>query len=155
MADPHEDDSTLPSFRAAKRRKCYRKRADHPSDDEPSSSVAHDSSTNTRSLTDPPVVQTLEDMIASASTSSVPEARSTLSDLLRQRKLLQRKRHGIDYSTTRSKSGQVEAASTELVRHNEEEDELLEQINSRFAAQTGTGVVAVEDKHMFVAPSPF
>ena len=149
MAELPSDDCPLPSFRPAKRRKFHRKRDDEPGDEAPQEASTAPS----------PPVQSLDDLILSASASASanePPTSTSVADLIRQRKALQRKRHGIEFSASRPLTSTSVVATVD--RENGPREEKLrdwDQVGSRFAPQTGQAVS--EDKHMFVTsllPSP-
>lgn len=142
MADAIEDDTQVPSFRPAKRRKVYRKRDDEPTDEAPRESTTVPS----------PQAQTLDDLILSASTPTTEASSSNpIADLIRQRKSLQRKRHGIEFSTQRpTASSPQNIVVDEENAPREEKLRDWDSVSSRFAPQTGQAV-SVDDKHMFVA----
>jgi len=131
-----EDNANGPVFRANKRRKVFRKRADSDAgDEEPhvASTVQGPDSTTTPADTTDNAVESYGDA-------------STLSETARVRRP---KKHGIAFSSSDPFSSRVQ--------HNEEtamvvsEDQTQDLQNGRFARQTGRTVVA-DDKHMCVLP---
>ena len=132
--EPVDLDADLPSFRALKRRKVYRKRS---SQTPPVSPL-------------PPPTQTLDDLIL---TESTPETATSLSPpsvakILRQRKLQQRKRvGGIEFSASRTTTNAEQALVISDNAQNSPETRVdVDIVAHRFAPQTGQ--VADVDKHM-------
>ena len=148
-----QEDDQIPSefFRPAKRRKFYRKRSD-----------AEDKKASEATI--PPCVaspelQTVDELISQNSRMSGVQGRMededrplSVAEILRQRKAVQRRRGGIEFSNLN--------ASTSTPDTPEPSDALVEQENdvlpdndsviSRFAPQTGQVSETVNDKHMYV-----
>jgi hypothetical protein len=132
-----EDGANNPVFRATKRRKVFRKRADSDaSGDEP-----HVES----------VVQGQDSTAAPADgTKSIVEASGDVSSLPETARVRRPKKHGIAFSSS-------DATSSRPYNNNEEtamvvsEAQTQDLQNGRFARQTGRTIVA-DDKHMCVLP---
>ena len=120
-----DEATAIPLFRPTKRRKVFRQR---------------DSSTE--ACTEPSATaQSLDELILSASN---PSSELSVADIVRQRKILQRKRGGIEFSTPKpaksTSERQIEQTTSVPVNNDNE------AVGGRFAPQTGQ--VAVNDKHM-------
>ena len=120
----------VPAFRPTKRRKLYRKR---DSSAEPSTETATVLSATT---------ETLDDLILSASNQ---KSEISVADIIRQRKALQRKRAGIEFSTSKLASRNSERRLDNAAQTSTDA-EVEEPVKNRFAPQTGQ--VADVDKHM-------
>ena len=130
-----EPETELPVFRSSKRRKIYRKR-------ETSVSPVPTASANLPSIA-------FQQPAPEA--ASVPDIELSVSDILRQRKLLQRKKGGgIEFSASKSGQDGTTGESFELQSRGDAStvpDPEVKQIASRFAPQTGQ-VKEVMDRHM-------
>ena len=134
-------------FRPAKRRKQYRRRNDKdvehvplaPERDLPQSSEVpqpNDSLDNAPSLLD-----------RQASPVIIEEL--SLTELLRQRRILQRRKGGIEF-TNRGEPSEQQETLVESIDGPSEQDEIaneIEKVVNRFAPQTGQ--IADVDKHMY------
>jgi len=127
-----EDNSNGPVFRATKRRKVFRKRADSDASDEPHAVQASDSIPTPAN-----------------GTNSAEETHGEILSLSETTRVHRPKRHGIAFSSSHPSSSRP---------HNNEETALVvpegqpqDVQNGRFARQTGRTVVA-DDKHMCVLP---
>ena len=135
-------------FRPAKRRKQYRRRNDE--DDEHTPSVPE---TSTPQLSTDLYLEKSElprDDLPEVQASSASLEDISRSELLRQRKLLQRRRGGIEF-TNRDESGEKQMIFVERSGRPTEQDEIadeIEKVVNRFAPQTGQ--IADVNKHMYV-----
>lgn len=152
VSDMQEPDRISTDFsRPAKRRKFYRKRTDNEDNEAPDAPA---------SLSVPiPAPQTVDELIhqnghnAKGPTPSEGEAPLSVADLIRQRKAIQRRRGGIEFTNLDL------TTSTRDIPHPKdvpiEKDDTPADIKSvigRFAPQTGQ-VSEATDKHMYVCPS--
>ena len=123
-----DDGSVFPTFRPTKRPKLYRKRE---SSAEPS--------------TEPPNAAQNTDQLLLSTSNLASEL--SVTDILRQRKVLQRRLGGIKFSTSEPVS---KVAETQIERISNapttSASTRLEAVGDRFAPQTGQ--VADVDKHM-------
>ena len=145
-----QDASTV--ARPAKRRKFYRKR-DDAEETEASGSSAHPVL---------PELQTVDELISqngnSAFTSNPIEDEDgslSVADIIRQRKIAQRRRGGIEFSipSTTASAPSTPQPVDALVEREDEIPEDLKRVVSRFAPQTGQVSESIHDKHMYVCPS--
>ena len=130
-----EDNANGPVFRATKRRKVFRKRAESDaSGDEP-----HVAST----------VQGPENATPADGTNSTSETQGDASSLSETTRVRRPKKHGIAFSSSDQNSRPHNNEETALVVSEEQPQDVQ---NGRFARQTGRTVVA-DDKHMCVLPT--
>ena len=132
-----EDNTNGPVFRATKRRKVFRKRADSDANgDEPYVASTAQGPDSTTAPVD--------------TTNSTVEPHEDASILPEAARVRRPKKHGIAFSSS-------DPFSSRLHSNNEEtamvvsEDQTSDLTNGRFARQTGRTVVA-DDKHMCVLP---
>jgi len=131
-----EDNTNGPVFRATKRRKVFRKRADSDANsDEPyvaSTAQGPDATTT-------PVDATNNTADSHGDASTLPEAA----------RVRRPKKHGIAFSSSDPFSSRLHSNEETAVVVSE--DQTQDLTNGRFARQTGRTVVA-DDKHMCVLP---
>ncbi|MCJ1309350.1 hypothetical protein MMC25_003009 [Agyrium rufum] len=147
------------SFRPAKRRKQYRRRndeeqeADEAGQETPVSTATVFSHASFDASGPPP-----EPSAPESSTPPLFESLS-ISDLLRQRRLAQRRKAGIEFSNDDSARLSARSTITNAILpqkhkdspHHPEDDEVAGEISkvvNRFAPQTGLQITADVDKHM-------
>lgn len=138
-------------FRPSKRRKFYRKRAD--TEDDPTSDAAPLPPIAT------PELQTVDELIfqsgASRRTDDVAESEGPISvaDLIRQRKAIQRRRGGIEFTNLHSAASALSTGNSNqaLVEKHDETPADIKSVIERFAPQTGQ-VSEATDKHMYGLP---
>jgi hypothetical protein len=133
-----EDNANGPVFRATKRRKVFRKRADsNASGDEPH------------------VASTIQDPDSTASpangTSSTAEPHEDALSLSETTRVRRPKKHGIAFSSSDPNSSRPHNNNNEETAMVVSEGQPQDVQNGRFARQTGRAVV-VDDKHMCVLP---
>ncbi|KAF2835037.1 hypothetical protein M501DRAFT_1044660 [Patellaria atrata CBS 101060] len=135
-ASPAPPEYIEPTFRPAKRRKVFRKRADERSPP-PSISGAESAAVDSRG-------QGEEDYEGESADHSVVE-------LLRRRKQLRQRWRGIEFKAG-SEGGSARDPGSDavaLVEEVEQEAQLVERATGRFVVQTGlAGVGEVKDRHM-------
>ena len=130
-----EDNANGPVFRATKRRKVFRKRAESDaSGDEP-----HVAST----------VQGPENATPADGTNSTSETQGDASSLSETTRVRRPKKHGIAFSSSDQNSSRPHNNEETALVISEEQPQDIQ--NGRFARQTGRTVVA-DDKHMCVSP---
>ena len=139
---------TLPNstdlFRPSKRRKFYRKRAEN--DDDPVDALT------------PPIgpLSPSPDPDETNQTTQDPESEQNISiaDLLRQRKSIQRRKAGVEFtSSSYSTSTPPPSHALELVQKDEDTTPAaIKEMENRFAPQTGR-VTEETDQHMYNFPS--
>lgn len=137
------------SFRPAKRRRFYRKRND-TNDDEPSDASA-------LPAVAVPELQTVDELLSQNGHTAKPPTPSvedplSVADLIRQRKAIQRRRGGIEFTNMNSGSStsDLPEPSGTLVEKDDSAD--IRSVIGRFAPQTGQ-VSETTDKHMYGCPS--
>lgn len=141
---------TPDSFRPAKRRRFYRKRND-TNDDEASDASA-------LPAVAVPELQTVDELLSQNGQTAKPPTLSgeedplSVADLIRQRKAIQRRRGGIEFTNMNSRSPKsaLPEASGTLVEKDDSAD--IKSVIGRFAPQTGQ-VSETTDKHMYGCPS--
>lgn len=142
-SDLHAEEVPPPElFRPFKGRKFYRKRAAEQVDedddvDAPIAPVA---------ASEP---MTVDELISQCGQDSSMTPQLSVQEILRQRKAAQRRKAGIEF-TNHNAASPAPDTSSELVRRDDTEDEIPEDIKSvisRFAPQTGQ-VTDETDKHM-------
>ena len=142
----HTEISSELSFRPTKRRKFYRKRTDTDNNENTSTPPPCETTAP------PPELLTVEELIAqdghnpTAEAHTEEEERTALSiaEILRQRKTAQRRKGGIDFSTTNTATALPPPSNALIIK--EDPIEQLKTVVDRFAPQTGQ--VADVDKHM-------
>ena len=155
MEPSTQQDSEISSdlFRSSKRRKFYRKRTD--AEDEDPSSV-----TPSASLPLPPPepeLMTIDELIsqngqhASPSKQSDDETPLSVAEILRQRKVAQRRRGGIEFTNSAISTPNTLQPGDALVEKDDTPPD-IKAVIERFAPQTGQ-VSDVADKHMYARPS--
>jgi len=138
------------SSRPAKRRRFYRKRTDTEEDEAPHASAAQPVTTSE--------LQTVDELVSQNGYTAKPlshsgEAPLSVADLIRQRKAIQRRRGGIEFTNLYPAT-----SATDVPQHSDtlvEKDDTPADIKSvigRFAPQTGQ-VSEATDKHMYVCLS--
>lgn len=142
-------------FRPIKRRKFVRRKADPEADEDESTKDAI-------APVAAPEPATIDELISQGGDSipSIPtipqEVKLSVQDLIRQRKVAQRRKAGIEFSNHHAASPAPQNAQQLITKEEvEEEEEVPEDIKSvvsRFAPQTGQ-VTDDTDKHMYVSPS--
>lgn len=152
MASDMQEPSRIPadSSRPAKRRRFYRKRIDTTEDYTPHASAA------------PPLIipdlPTMGDFVAQNGHTAKPptqseEATLSVAELIRQRKAIQRRRGGIEFTNLNPITTTLGARphSDALVEKDVTPAD-IKLVIGRFAPQTGQ-VSETTDKHMYVCPS--
>ena len=124
-----DQDLLVPSFRTSKRRKVYRKRETSES---------------------PPPTTSINNIAIEAPSGAPADNQLSVTDIIRQRKALQRRKGGgIEFSTNKIAPDNIDGGNYE--QRNEADTPLHEAevytVTSRFAPQTGQ-VKEVMDKHM-------
>ncbi len=136
------------SFRPAKRRRFYRKRTD-TEDDEASDNLLPQTAPT-------PELQTVEELISQngnireSDNQIEDEAPLSVADLIRQRKAIQRRRGGIEF--TNFTSSVTANPDNALVVKEDDTPADVKSVIERFAPQTGQ-ISDTTDKHMYVLPS--
>ena len=147
--DDHISSDTPPPF---KRRKFYRKRSD-VEDEHPASTASVES-------VPPQGPMTVEELISQGASEALSKNLDddtpplSVAEILRQRKAVQRRRGGIEFTNTNptiSKSSNTQSSVASIDKDETPAD--IKAIINRFAPQTGQ-VSDVTDKHMFALPSP-
>ena len=151
----------LPLSRPTKRRRFYRKRTDTTEeDDEPSDGPSPRTAAT-------PELQTVDQLISQNGGNGdnyndahhvVEEAPVSVSDLVRQRKAIQRRRGGIEFtnlnpssaSTFASGSSPANVSDALSIKHDDTPADIRSVIE-RFAPQTGQ-ISETTDKYMYVLP---
>lgn len=141
ISDPISTDFSRP----AKRRRCYRKRTETEEDDAPHVSA-------------PQSVQTIDELVAQNGHTTKPptqaeEAPLSIAELVRQRKAIQRRRGGIEFTNLNPATSTIDGPqhSDTLVEKDETPAD-IKLVIGRFAPQTGQ-VSEATDKHMYVCLS--
>lgn len=141
-------------FRPAKRRKYLRRKTDAEADED-------ETVTDAIALVTAPEPMTVDELIShgadgSPSVHEAPEdVKLSVQDLIRQRKAVQRRKGGIEF-TNHSAPSPAPETNGQLIAKEDVEEEVPEDIRnviSRFAPQTGQ-VTDDNDKHMYDS-SPF
>ena len=135
------------AFRPAKRRKQYRRRNDE--DEQHNPSVPEISTPQPLVASEPENFDVPQDSLLEGRASPALLEDVSLSELLRQRKLLQRRKGGIEF-TNKGESDEKQMILVESNGRPTEQDEIaseIEKVVNRFAPQTGQ--VADVDKHMY------
>lgn len=144
--DETYESSAPPPF---KKRRCYRKRPEYD-DEAPNNNVDWEFPPSTELLTVQPMKsQSRSDVFQSREELDTP---LSVAELLRQRKVLQRRKGGIGFVTT-SDTTSTEPTGPQQTSSGTQEEKALSKfvtVVDRFAPQTGQ-VVDV-DQHMYVIP---
>ena len=134
------NDEKTELFRPSKRRKFYRKRVD--ADEDLPGSI----SPNVNSLED------VREQVASVSPSVADVADEpgiSVAEILRQRKVAQRKRVGVEFTSTIPSGSDESQYSNALVQRDEDDiPSDIKSVISRFSPQTGQ-ITEETDKHMY------
>lgn len=150
MDTNRQEDGEIPSdiFRPAKRRKFYRKRND-----------AEDNEASDAPLPPPvasPELQTVDELISQNNGMCGVQDRMededeplSVAEILRQRKAVQRRRGGIEFSNLNASTSTPEPSDALVERENDVPPD-IDSVVSRFAPQTGQVSETVNDKHMYV-----
>ena len=148
---PHLPTSSQ-SFRPAKRRRFYRKRTETDDED------ASDAPPTLAAVT--PELQTVDELIShnGLGKNVFPhpddETAPSIADLVRQRKAIQRRRGGIEFTNLNPSLAASNGLSLEeaLVVREDDTPADIKSVIERFAPQTGQ-ITETTDKHMYALPS--
>ena len=142
------DEPAVPDlFRPSKRRKFYRKRTE--TDDEETTPVSQ-SADPASPAPEPAVPVEVYEHVAPSPIHLNDEPALSVAEIIRQRKAAQRKRGGVEFTSSAIPGSASPQASNALVVQEEAEDDIPADIKSviaRFAPQTGQ-VSEETDKHM-------
>jgi hypothetical protein len=152
MASDMQEPNRIPadSSRPAKRRRFYRKRTDIAEDDTPHASAAP-------SLIIPDL-PTIGELVAQNGHTAKPptqseEATLSVAELIRQRKAIQRRRGGIEFTNLNLSTTTLGAPpNSDALVEKDVTPADIKLVIGRFAPQTGQ-VSETTDKHMYVCPS--
>ena len=149
-----ENEASAPElFRPSKRRKFYRRKIEAEAEDDEAASAPPNAPAPA------PEPMTVDELIShggdgsSTAQEASGEAKRSINDIIRQRKAIQRRKGGIEF-TNHDAAHPSPETSNQLVRKEDVEDEISEDIRnviSRFAPQTGQ-ITEDTDKHMYVSP---
>ena len=147
---PPPSSPSSPLIRPQKRRRFYRKRID--SEDEDLSDLPPPSTIGT------PELQTVDELIshngaAQSHDTHIQEEAPPIAELVRQRKVTQRRRGGIEFTNLHPSTSAPGTAISDRARITKEDETSAEvkSVIERFAPQTGQ-ISETSDKHMYVPP---
>lgn len=150
----HEDDSAEGLFHAAKRRKIYRKKIDPDDNEEPIQEPVVERDTSPNGLTESALDFNHDQKSLPSSRWSKSHA-SSIQEILRHRKAVQRRRAGIEFSNQVSGTSESSTSTSLVPTTTGDEDGIspdIKSVISRFAPQAGQ-VFEETDKHMYVCLS--
>lgn len=146
ISDPVSTDFPRP----AKRRRFYRKRTGTEEDDAPHVSAAQSVIV--------PKVQTIDELVARNGHITKPptqseEAPLSVAELVRQRKAIQRRRGGIEFTNLNPTTSTIDVPQhSDTLGEKDDTPADIKLVIGRFAPQTGQ-VSEATDKHMYVCLS--
>lgn len=151
MASSMQEPDRIPTdfSRPPKRRRFYRKRTNTEEDDDPHVSAAQSVIV--------PDVQTIDELVAqnghtTKSPTQSEEAPLSVAELIRQRKAIQRRRGGIEFTNLNPATSTIAVTQpSDALAEKDDTPADIKLVIGRFAPQTGQ-VSEATDKHMYVWP---
>ncbi|TKA62512.1 hypothetical protein B0A49_09229 [Cryomyces minteri] len=141
--------STEPVFRAAKRRKVFRRRIGDDDKDMATQEPQSETSALPQTSSPRPMFDLRNSQSTDAAAAESSEVHVSIAEILRRRQLAKSRRGGIEFSnaTTLRQSRSARTQQSDALAIAEPEQSAMEPVVNRFAPQTGK-VADVLDKHM-------